>query len=138
MSRNPEKLKRFADPMVSTDGQAIWIKVETASRTLDIAIPLGEIGDAVQFLVGCADFVVTHSDHPADEAPPRLETMEWAPIPARGMGLGAGRSPDETMLVIQLACCQLAFPIAGDDLRRLADDFARSARTLSAGHGRPN
>ena len=129
----------FADPVIGKDGaQSLWLKLETDSRTLNLAIPFAEIGDAIQFLAGCSEFAVSNSDHADDAIPPRLEKQEWAPIPARGFGLGAGRTPDETILMIQLSCCQLAFPIPGKDLIWLADDFARTAQTLSAGLGKSN
>ena len=124
--------------MIAPDGQSIWLNVETTRRNLDLAIPVEEIGDAIQLLASCAEFVVSNSDHASHDDPPRLERQEWAPIPARGFGLGAGAENGETLLVIQLSCCQLAFPISGPDLIRLADDFAKTARTLSVGGGKPN
>ena len=138
-TENPERWIRFSNPVIGKDrALSLWLKLETDRRTLDLAIPFAEIGDAIQFLAACSEFAVSHSDHADDAVPPRLEKQDWAPIPARGFGLGAGRTSDETMLVIQLSCCQLAFPIPGNDLVRLAADFARTARTLSAGQGKPN
>ena len=139
MTRTPKKLLRFDDAIISPDGTNLWVKIETMSGdNLDLAIPFTELGDTVQFLVSCADFAVEDSDQADNSRARRMQSSEWAPIPSRGIGLGAGCSPDESMLVIQLSCCQLAFPVAGSDLVRLADDFARVARTLSAGKGKPN
>ena len=58
--------------------------------------------------------------------------------PGKRIRAGAGAENGETLLVIQLSCCQLAFPISGPDLIRLADDFDKTARTLSVGGGKPN
>lgn len=137
--RDPKQLARLADPVVSTDGASLWVRAETTTgESLDLAIPFSELGDTVQFLVGCAEFVVQHSNQADEPVPLGLQKHDWAPIPTRGIGLGSGRSPDETILMVQLACCQLAFPIPSIDLVRLADDFARTARTLSTGRGKPN
>jgi hypothetical protein len=133
--RKPTQLLKMEEPMVSQDGESLWLKIVTEERTLDVAVPFSRLGDAVQFLVSCASFVLDYSNDPPTTG---MQTGEWAPIPIRGIGLGAGRDPNETILMIQLACCQLAFPVPGSDLARLADDFSRKARTLSAGHGKPN
>lgn len=138
--REPKQLLRLADPMISPDGLSLWVRAETATgESLDLAIPFSELGDTVQFLVTCANFALSHSNQ-ADEQTTTtgMQKHEWAPIPARGFGLGTGRSPDESILMVQLSCCQLAFPVPGSDLVRLADDFARTARTLSAGQGKSN
>ena len=138
MSRTPKKFSGLADAMISLDGTSLWVRVEAASGdSLDVAIPFAELGDAVQFFVSCADFAVSHSDQADEPEPTGMQQNEWAPIPARRIGL-AGHSPEETMLVVQLSCCQLAFQIAPDNLAELADGFSRIARMLSAGQGRPN
>jgi len=137
--RNPKQLLRLADAMISPDGTSLWVRADTVTgERLDLAIPLAELGDTVQFLVSCADFAISHSDQADEPAPTGMQKNEWAPISIRGIGLGPGRSPDESMLMVRLSCCQLAFPVPGSDLARLADDFARNARTLSAGRGKPN
>jgi hypothetical protein len=137
--RNPKQMLQLADARVSPDGKSLWVRVETVSlESLDLAIPFAELGDTVQFLVSCANFVVQHSDQADEPAPVGMQRHHWAPIPIRGIGLGTGRSPDESMLMVQLACCQFAFPVSGDDLLRLANDFTRTAHTLSAGKGKPN
>jgi len=137
-ARNPKRLLRLEDATVSPDGESLWVKIVGDGETLDVAIPFSELGDTVQFLVHCADFVISNSNHADEPTSPGMQKSEWAPVPIRGIGLGTGRTPDESMLMVQLACCQLAFPVSGGDLVRLAHDFARSARTLSAGQGKPN
>jgi hypothetical protein len=138
VTRNPKQLLRMEDAIVSPDGKSLWVKIITDGQTLDVAIPFDELGDTVQFLVTCAAFVISHSDQADNPTPTGMQKNHWAPIPTRGVGLGLGRTPDESILMVQLACCQLAFPVPGSDLARLADDFSRTARTLSAGHGKPN
>jgi hypothetical protein len=137
--REPRQLLRWADAMIAPDRENLWVRVETVTgESMDLALPFAQLGDTVQFFVSCADFVVSQSNQAHEPTPTGMQKHEWAPIPARGIGLGAGRSPGETMLVVQLSCCQLAFPIPGNDLARLGDDFSRSARTLSTGQGKPN
>jgi hypothetical protein len=139
MTRTPGQLQSLSDAMISPDGKSLWVHVNTvASRSLDIAIPFAELGDTVQFLVSCAEVGIDHSDQADASEPTGMQMHESAPIEARGIALAAGRAPDESLLVVKLACCRLAFPIAGGDLLRLADDFVRTARTLSAGRGKPN
>jgi hypothetical protein len=136
--RNPNRLLCLEEPQIAADGQSLWLKIVTEARALDIAIPFGELGDVVQLLVHCAAYALSHSDQATDEKPSGMQQREWAPIQALGFGLGSGRTPDESILMVQLSCCQLAFPIAGNELLRLADDFSRMARTLSAGRSKPN
>jgi len=139
MARTPQQLRSLSDAMPSPDGKSLYVRVNTmAGGGVDLAIPLAELGDTVQFLVSCAEFVVEQSGHAGSSAAAGMQKNEWAPISIRGIGLGGGRSPDESILMVQLACCQLAFSIAGSDLERLTDDFALNARTLSAGRGKPN
>lgn len=137
--REPKQLLRWADPMISPDGENLWVRAETATgESLDLALPIAELGDTVQFFVSSAEFIVSQSVQADEPIPKGLQKHDWAAIPIRGIALGVGRSPGETILMVHLSCCQLAFPVSSSDLLRLADDFARTARTLSAGQGKPN
>lgn len=60
-----------------------------------------------------------------------------SPVPARGIGFQAGRSPEETLLVVRLSGFDMAFQIQSSGLASLADELGRIARTLSAGLGKP-
>jgi len=137
MQRKPKLIKALADPMVSPDGSELWVRVEAhKSLPLDLAVPFSRLGEMIQFLAGCADFAITTSASTASQMT-LGQAYQWAPIPIRAIGLGPGRSAAESMLVVQLAGCQLAFPISNDDLTSLADDFARNARLLSADPRKP-
>lgn len=92
-----------------------------------------EIGDIFAFLGQLA------SDAAADkECPEAVHRQSYlAPIPARGMGFAAGRTPEETLLVMRLSGLDLAFAVPSSGLAALADDIARIARTLSADPAQP-
>lgn len=110
----------------------------TTGGAVDLAIALDELGDVVQFLIGCAEFAVERAEEAGLSVSADTCRSEWPPIEARNLGLGPGRTAEESLLVVQLAACQLAFALSPAMLQRMSHDFVRTARTLSAGRGKPN
>ncbi len=69
------------------------------------------------------------------EPPPQAY---YAPIPAVGMGLQLGQSPDEMVILMRLYGFDVPFSVATERLVEVADGFAQTARTLSADPSRRN
>jgi|SRR5208282_757517 len=136
MSDTYKKLLRLTDATVMDDDLGVGFSIEThEGEKLRVFCSVPEVGDIFSFLGALAReaCLQTHKEYQGS-GPPR---NELAPIPAEGMGFQAGPSPDETLLVMRLFGFDLAFSIPSSGLARVADDFARTARTLSADHRRP-
>ncbi len=116
---------RFSDnPVASPNGRHLSVGIETEDgETLNLEIPLSELGAIVSFLVSAAAYI--NPDATLPESP-------WEPIPTRGMGFAAGRSPAETLLFVNFGSFALPFSLDSNELRRMERDFVRIARTLSA------
>ncbi|MBV9516643.1 MAG: hypothetical protein JO068_00845 [Hyphomicrobiales bacterium] len=139
MARAPKRLIQLADAAISADRQWLWVRAETEDdQSLDLSIPLDQLGNTVQFLVMAAEFVVSEAEEDGHTTPkePEAPAHDWAPIPIRGIAFAAGGSPNETLLVVKLAGFELAFSMPSDELSRLAEDIARVAQTLSADAGK--
>lgn len=124
----PKRFTSLSNPWLSTDETLLTVNVDTDEGSIPLSIPLDAIPDIVEFLVGVAGSI-TPDPHQKDRG--------MVPIPVLGLGLQAGRNADETLLVVRLGGgADLAFPLTSTQLVALADDFAQTARALSAG-GRP-
>ncbi len=135
--RSPSRLATWSDPALSPDGKNLWVRAETEDgRSLDLEMPLDQIGDFVSFFTSVANFLVRQRAD-QDGEPLRTATADWAPIPVVGVGLGAGGSPDKTILFVRLAGFELAFSLDSDKVSEVGRDFARMAHTLSSGDGKP-
>lgn len=122
--RKPKRFLRFSSPEASFDGQHFAIVVETEDEaSLDIEIPLTEVGAIVEFLVSVASHINPDAPHGQES---------WSPIPVHGLGLAAGRSPAETLLVVRFGGFDLAFSLDSTKVKALAHDFSLTAQALSA------
>jgi hypothetical protein len=136
MDERGETLARLLNPGVLDDGESVAFTIETVNgRRYPLNCPLPEIGDIFSFLGALAKAAGEERNVPAPRGTATYNYL--APIPASGMGFQAGRTPDETLVVIRLSGFDMAFVFPSDELVRLAGDIARIARTLSAGSGRP-
>lgn len=139
MARTPRPFKNLSDPAVSADGRDLLVQINaTSGESLDLAIPFAEIGEVVHFLAASTQYAIDGAF--VSDGQQKVDPMKVAssPIPMRGIGLAPGRSPEETILVVRLNCCDLAFPMRSSELASLGNDFSRIAQTLSAGRGKPN
>ena len=128
------KLTRLSNAAVFDDGDTVAFTVETEDgEPFAVNCPLLELGDIFNFLgllaKGAAEM---------KSANPVTPQTYLSPITASGIGFAAGRTPDETLLVMRLFGFDMAFAVPSSELERLADDIARIARTLSAGSGKPH
>ena len=127
IKRKPHRFIGFTNPEMAADGRSIAILAQTESgKTLDLEIPFKEIGSIIDFLVLCA----------SSATEPVNGSDSYSPIPIHGLGLATGRTADETLLVVRLAGCELAFSLASKQIAALGHDFAQIAQVLVAS-GRP-
>ncbi len=134
--RKPKRLKRWSDPAISPDGKHLWVQIEAEDgETADLEIPFEEIGDHVQFLVSVANFIGEHREE-QDEPPVPMTRQEYSPIPVVGVGVALGRTPNETILHVQLAGFSLGFALDSSKVAEFGRGLAQSAQLLSAGQGK--
>jgi hypothetical protein len=130
------KLLCFSEAVAFNDGENVAFTIETQDRKrLRVNCPLPDLGNVFSFLGNLAKAA---AEIQGKEDPPLPHTQNFlVPVPAHGMAFQAGNSPDETLLVMRLFGFDMAFAVSSSGLTALADDFARIARTLSAGPGIP-
>lgn len=127
-----DRLKSLDDATAFDYGEtaAFTIKTETGKQ-LRVHCPIAEIGDIIFYLATVA------REFGATREIPKLaphETRNYlVPIPAEGIGFQFGQTRDTVLLVVGLSGFDLAFELSSSNVATLADDFARIARTLSAG-----
>lgn len=122
--RKPKKFIRFSNP-IPIDNKHFATIVETEEgESLDLSIPINEVGAMIEFLVSVAAVV----NPVRTTSPPPY----WNPIRVERSGFSFGASPSETILFHQIGGFYLAFALDTNRLRQLASDFARIARTASA------
>jgi hypothetical protein len=102
---------------------------------LDVACSVPEIGDIFSFLGTLAKHAGEETQASLQDNP---QQSYLVPIPATEIGFASSASPNETLLVIGLHGFGLAFSIPNSGLERMADELARTARTLSADQTRKN
>ncbi len=136
MNERGEKIVRFLNAGVLDDGQSVAFTIETEDgNQYPLNCPLSELGDIFNFLGLLAKGAGEVRNAPP---PPKSSTYNYlAPIPAVGIGFAAGKTADQTLLIVRLSGFDMAFGFESSGLTALADDIARIARTLSAGSGRP-
>jgi hypothetical protein len=130
------KLATISNMGTLDDGNAVAFTIETEDgNRLALHCLLPELGDIFCALATLAKAAGEERNAPTPEPPATHNYL--APIPAQGIGFQAGRTPDETLLVVRLYGFDMAFSVPSSGLVRLADDVARIARTLSAGSNQP-
>ena len=121
--------------MIFENGERVAFTITVASgEKIRVNCVLAELGDIFCFLGNLAKCAAEMQDkEPASSS----EGHNYlAPVPAQGMGFQAGSSPEETLLVMRLFGFDMAFSVSSSGLAEVADGFARTARTLSAGTGK--
>jgi len=137
MLERGSRLKTITDTGIFDGGETVAFAIEAESGDrLALNCSLPELGDIFCTLGMLAKGAGEARNLPEPGSQGQQDYL--APIPAVGIAFQAGRSADETLLIMRLSGFDLAFAVPSDGLARLADDIARIARTLSAGHGQPN
>jgi len=132
MQRKPHRLMHLAEPALTGDAKFLAVKVITeTSRTLDLEIPISYMGKLVEFLVRCADYLVSLAE--ADEVDIIPDLTTFSPIPIRGIRWATGSSAAETLLIVEMAGFDLAFSMDSARLSDFAQGLSQTAQTLSAG-----
>ena len=122
--RSPHRLVRFENPVAAHDGRHVAFEVVTGdAEKFDLEVPLVELGAVIEYLVGLATHVGVN-----EAVPQKI----YSPIPVQGLGLATGRDANETLLVVRLAGCELAFSLDSTKVAELGGSFARTAQVLSA------
>jgi hypothetical protein len=128
-----DRLAKLEEPMTFDNGKTLaFTIVTTTGKRLRVNCSLIELGDIFSFLGQIAEYAAKQQGSELHQT-----TADLAPIPASGIAFAAGRTADETLLVMRLSGFDMAFAIPNDGLARLADDIARIARTLSVGDAKP-
>jgi hypothetical protein len=125
--RAPKQILSLSSAAASPDGTAISFTLETSDGPIPLFFPSVDLGELLAFFGHAARAVGDMVDAPG---PPKNDLV---PIPASGMGFQAGRTPDTTLLVMNLSGFGLAFEVESSDLVGMADDLGQTLRTLSAG-----
>jgi hypothetical protein len=137
MSFTPSEIRCLKDLRPSDDGKRIAFTIETTNGdTADLSCAVEELPEIMCFLVHGA-LHATERSGSQSPTPTVGQEMVAEPIPARGIGLAAGRSAEETLVLLHLAGLDLVFGVPSSELARLAPDLARIATTLSAPSTRP-
>jgi hypothetical protein len=129
-----DKLLRLSNPEWRDHGEVVAFRVEREDGAmLDVSCPLPELGDIFTFLATLAKAAAEARDmeSPADQP-------YFSVIPCDGLGFAAGRTSDETLLVVSLSGFGLSFAIPNNVLAALGPGLARTAATLSAAGERRN
>lgn len=134
MQTEDDTLHQFSNGQVLPDGRFRFTIERRDGRSFTISCDPADAPDAIQHFAGMIKF--TNETRGKAGAPPHAR--HYAPIPATGIGLAAGRTSAETLLVVNLAGTPLAFEIPNSDLIRLANDFALAAKAAAAPTGRAN
>lgn len=127
------KLSGLDNPAVFDDGETVAFTINTdTGEHLRVHCPIAELGQLFAYLGHLAKIAGAMRDAPK---PTTLQEgyNDLVPIPADGFGFQAGSNPDETLLMVRLSGFDMAFAAPSSALARMADEFVRIARTLSAG-----
>jgi hypothetical protein len=119
--RSPQHLIRLRDAELAHDGKHLAVVVETEATALDVAFSRDQLIETIEALLAMSSALSANS------APRTLN-----PIPVQGLGLAAGRSPEETLLVVRLAGVDLSFQLASSAVAALGHEFSQMAMALSA------
>jgi hypothetical protein len=133
---NGEKLAGLDDAVAFDNGNKVAFTVTTTTgNRMRVHCTLSEIGDIFSYLGSLAKAAGEMRSVPAPSIPQGHDYL--APVPAQGIGFQAGRSLDETLLVVRLSGFDVAFAVPSSELARMADDLVHIARTLSTGSEKP-
>jgi hypothetical protein len=123
------RLRWLSNAEVRDQGTAIALTIERQDgHQLTVSCPLAEIGDIFSFLAQAARAA---GEAKADRRS-LSEQVYFAPVPIEGFGFAAGRTPDETLLVTNIAGFGLALAVPNNALvAEFGRDLARTAATLS-------
>lgn len=142
MTALPLEFLRLSELRPSLDGKRIAFRIECRDgvsgdvQSADISCAVGELTDVIAYLAHGAVAAAANLNSP----PPRpavSQTFDTNPLPAQGIGFGAGRSPDETLLLVHLAGFDLVFSVPSSALARVAPELSRMTTTLSASGTKP-
>jgi hypothetical protein len=123
-----DRLLRLSNAEWRDGGDIVAFRIERRDgRQLDLSCPLLEIGDIFSFLATAAEMAAAEAGKEFPSSQPY-----FAPIPVRGLGFAVGRSPDETLIVVNLAGFALAFSAPNSALAQFGRGLGRTAQTLSA------
>ena len=130
-----DALLRLHDQHILPDGRIRFTIEREDGRSLTVSCPWAEVADIVQFLCALAKDATEQLGISNDpKATPHLVRL-----PASRIGFAPdAEMPDITLMIIGVGGLPLAFQIPNSDLVRLADEFSRNAKTLSAPTSRKN
>jgi hypothetical protein len=120
-----KQILRLANIRPMDGGLFYLFDLITEEDTVTYRAPVADIGDYLAFFADVAR--ATHQG-PVEKPRNRL-----TPVPANGLGLRSGPTPDTNMVVVNVAGFGLAFQMPRIALADALERIARSARTLSAG-----
>jgi hypothetical protein len=125
--------ERLSNLRPSLDGKRISFTLECqGGDSEDISCAIAEIPDMISFLVNSA-VIASEQSGLVTQAPRPGPLGEVEAMPALGMGFAAGRSAEETFVLLHTAAFHLYFSVPSSGLARMAPELAQMASTLSAG-----
>jgi hypothetical protein len=123
----PKQIKEIGNPTYHADLDLVVAPLTfTDGETVEVAIPVAEIGRLVSYFAGLNDFL---SSQGVSVKRGRKDDL-FGPIRVHGLGFHAG--PEDTMLVLDLAGCRLGFALESTQLIRFARELPQVALALSA------
>jgi hypothetical protein len=129
------QLLRLCDGMPRTDGQAVAFSIERRDgKRLSLWCPVEDVTDIFSYLAALAKAA---TEQPGYQSRQTTTHTTAAQLPCLGLGLAFGKSPAVTNLVVRLPGFDLGFELDSTQLVALGDEFARMAKTFSAGGTRP-
>jgi hypothetical protein len=129
-----DRLLRLSNAEWRDGGDTIAFRIERHDgHALDVSCPLVELGDIFCFLATAAKAAADARGKESLASQPYL-----APVPIDGLGFAAGRTADETLIVVSLGGFGLAFATSNNALAQFGRDLGRTAETLSASAARKN
>jgi hypothetical protein len=132
------RLKAWSNAFLSSDQKSLWIQGDLDdSPPIELEIPF-ELASQLVFGIALAGQTAAAQAGDDPNSTPDFTREEWDAIPVRGLGLGLGRNPAETALVVDLFRTRLAFALDSKKVGALGASFARTAATLSADPAKPS
>ncbi len=126
----PRQIKNLGNGATSTDGKTVRFEVrDDTGGTHPFSCSTNDVERIVSWLIGLAQ--LGHKQAPRDEEPSSdtTKTLMLAPIEARRLEISKGRTPEETMIAIDLGPFHLAFAILTNEIYKLKDVIEKMTPT---------
>jgi hypothetical protein len=125
----------LSDAKVHPDGETLSLTINRADgQSLNISCDRSDLAQIISDLIELAAAGGQTTEDRGEFQTQNLLT----PAPTLGIGFHPGEVPDCSLLVVRTGGLDLSFEISNSDLADAAEQFARTAKALSAPTARKN